>query len=106
MDITLSQAAANNLRLTQDYLDASGSPANVGVAQEVDSTDTSLASVMSQDDSGAQHVVIFGLQPVVGSAVLTGFIKTVAWSFDLNVLADPLPEAVSVSVSAGELVPK
>jgi hypothetical protein len=106
MDISLAQAAASNLKLPQEYFDANGNSANVGVAQTAESSNTSLASVMSQDDSGAVHFVIYELQPVLGSAVLSGFIKDVAWSFELNVLADPLPEAVSVTVGAGELIPK
>lgn len=112
MDVTMVQAADNNLRLVIDYVTGAGDLADIDGPHTVQSSNPTIASVLSQADGPDQHhVVIYELHPVAGHAVLSGSAdadlgagtRMLSWSFDLNVLAE---EAVGVQVSMGELIPK
>ena len=111
MDVTMAQAAESNLKLIVDYVTADGSLADIQGEHHVESSNPSIASLLSQDDTTQHHEVIYELHAVAGQATLSGFAdadlgdgeRMIAWSFDLNVTAE---EAETATVSAGELIPK
>lgn len=111
MDITMRDATEFNLRLVVGFLTADDQLADIDGAHTVNSSNPSIASVLSQDDSTQQHEVIFELHPTVGQTILSGSAdadlgtgeRFVSWSFPLNVFPN---QAERASVSVGELIPK